>query len=61
MELSERGKLQKANLDGVLNYGANFLEILLTGDEVLGQAGGHRQVFGLTELPQTCHRIIDKQ
>ena len=35
MELSGRGKLQKANLDVVMNYGANFLEILATGHEVL--------------------------
>jgi len=56
LELSEKGKLQKANLEVVLSYGANFLEILsrdaTTGHEV-------RRMLALGVLDELV--VLDRQ
>jgi len=56
MELSERGKLQKANLEVVLSYGTNFLDILsrdaTTGHEV-------RRMLALAVLDELV--VLDRQ
>lgn len=56
MELSERGKLQKANLEVVLSYGSNFLDILsrdaTTGHEV-------RRMLALAVLDELV--VLDRQ